>query len=246
MKCEDVYRLFFDEDSREVVEIRAYGCKGKNRAWKGWAGGPGIVFGYFDNADAFGKAAEGLDKAEAPGIYFTLNPVIPDLLARSPNRLMAADNKTPATSDKEILCIRWLPIDLDPNRPTGISSKDEELKEAIKLRNRIWKWLEKEFGASPGIPAMSGNGAHLAYRLPDLPIENRDDLDQDPTVHLVKSCLLAIKSKFENKKVTVDNMVFNPSRIWKLYHTTVRKGGSTKDRPHRRSYVEPKFIKKEG
>ncbi len=235
-KSSDTYRIFFS--AGEVTEIRAYGLKGRNQAWAGFAGGTGIVFGYFDNAEAFGKAAEGLEAARAGGIYFTLNPVRPELLARAANGLKASDGKTPSTSDKETACVRWLPIDLDPIRPAGISSSDEELAAAVDLRNKIERWMIEEYGCAPTIRAMSGNGAHLVYRLKDEALTNRANPSEDPAVLRVKRALAGIHHKWKNDKVEIDLKVFNPARIWKLYGTTARKGDSIANRPHRRSYIE--------
>ena len=74
MTTADVYRLFFTPG--EVTEIRAYGLSGKG-PWSGFAKGAGIVYGYFDNAEAFGQAADHLERAKAPGIYFVPNPCSP-------------------------------------------------------------------------------------------------------------------------------------------------------------------------
>lgn len=227
---EEVYNIFFEPG--EVTEIRAFGLKKGNRAWEGWAGGHGIVFGYFNNAGDFAKAAAALDRAQAEGIYFTLNPCNPDLLARSANRLKAAGSKTSTTSDKDIVCIRWLPIDLDPDRPAGISSTEEELAYSVEVRDRIKAYVENDFGGEPPILAISGNGAHLLYRL--------NDLDNDEkTVNTIKSCLSALAKEFTDKKIKVDQSVFNPARIWKLYGTTARKGDHIEERPHRKSFIEP-------
>ena len=231
MNCAEVYKIFFDPG--EVTEIRAYGLKKANAAWEGWAGGTGVVYGYFNNAEAFGRAAEALDRAKAPGIYFTLNPVVPDLLARAVNRLKAADVKSSSTSDMDIACIRWLPIDLDPKRPSGISSTEEELAEAVKLRTKIGRWLEQKPGFSPGLRAHSGNGVHLVYPMPDLP-------NTPETTQMVRNCLRFLGRRFSTDRVDVDQKVFNPARIWKLYGTTARKGDHTELRPHRKSYVEEK------
>lgn len=230
-----VYEMFFKPG--EVTEIRAYGLSRQNKAWEGWAGGTGIVFGYFDNGKDFAKAAEALEKAKAHGIYYTLNPVLPDLLARASNRLKAADGKTPSTADKDILFIRWIPIDLDPIRPAGISSTNEELAEAIKLRDRLAKWLQAKGWKHP-IKAVSGNGAHLVYRLKDHEIQDRQNIAEDPVVIKIKMALHGIHKKASSTKVEIDTKVFNPSRIWKLYGTTARKGDSTATRPHRQSYIE--------
>lgn len=222
-----VYNLFFNPG--EVTEIRAYGLKRSNPGWEGWAGGAGIVFGYFNNPDDFAKAAAALDQAKAPGIYFTLNPVNPDLLARAVNRLKAADMKSSATSDADIKCIRWLLIDLDPRRPAGISSTDEEIADAKVVREKIIAFFSgKPFSFPLPVRAFSGNGVHAMYRLPDISIEN----------DYVKKWLEYLDGKFSTRRVQVDTKVFNPARIWKLYGTTARKGDHTKERPHRKSYLE--------
>jgi len=228
MKIADVYHTFFN--AGEVTEIRAYGLSKTNKAWEGWAGGTGVVYGYFDNAEAFGRAGEALEQAKAPGIYFTLNPVKPDLLARAENRLKAASAKSSSTSDADIVCIRWIPVDLDPVRATGISSTAAELKKAYRIGENIIGWMSNDLSGLPGVVACSGNGMHILYRLPDLP--NTDD-----SVNVVKGALAVLDSRFHHKDVEIDQKVFNPSRIWKLYGTTARKGDSTKTRPHRKSYI---------
>jgi len=55
------------------------------------------------------------------GIYVTVNPVNADLLARAVNRIRPA-GKNPTTSDADILCRRWLLIDCDAERTSGVSS----------------------------------------------------------------------------------------------------------------------------
>ena len=234
MKCEDVYRIFFKPG--EVTEIRAYGLSKQSVAWEGWAGGSGVVYGYFDNAKAFGKAAQALEKARSPGIYFTLNPTIPDLLARAANRLKASGSKPVQTSDRDILCIRWIPLDFDPVLPAGISSTEKELKAAQKMRNDVARWLKKEMNAADGIPAVSGNGAHYLLRAPDMP-------NTDETKEKVKAILQGLAAQFPAADVKIDEMVFNASRIWKLYGTTARKGDHTENRPHRRSFIADKFLR---
>ena len=223
----DVYRIFFNPG--EVVEIRALGLCGKG-PWEGFAGGTGIVSGYFDNPQDFGNAARALDKAGATGVYFTLNPCKPELIARAANRLKAINGKTPLTTDKDIAAVRWLPIDLDPVRPSGISSTDEELKAAIELRDKIVAWLQ-ERGIAAGVLAVSGNGAHLLIRL----------MDSDPqeTPELIKEVLAVISKAYPTEKtgVSIDQEVFNASRIWRLYGTTARKGDNLAQRPHRQSYI---------
>jgi len=85
------------------------------------------------------------------------------------------------------------------------------------------------------VPAMSGNGAHLLIRLPELA--------NDPeNVQRIKSALAAIAREFQGPYVDIDLSVYNPARICKLYGTTARKGDSTKTRPHRKSFIEKTFM----
>jgi hypothetical protein len=230
MGFSDVYNLFFNPG--EVTEIRGYGFSRSSKIWEGWAGGSGVVYGYFDNAEDFGRAAAALEKKNAPGsaIYFTINPCIPDLLARAANRLKAAGAKPTNTSDRDILCIRWLPVDIDPKRPAGISSTDAELQLAVDTREKIAAWLKKKYKIS-GIPAVSGNGTHLMVPLKEM-------ANTDENKEKIKRALHGLAEKFGTDKIDIDLAVFNPARIIRLYGTTARKGDHIKHRPHRASYIE--------
>ena len=183
------------------------------------------VSGYFDDFDKLAAAAAEWD-GKAPGVYVTLNAVNPDLLARSSNHLTEWARVT--TSDTDIVRRRWLPIDCDPVRATGISSTEEEHDAAIARAKEIANWLKKQGWPLP-ILADSGNGAHLLYRI---------DLanDQDGA-ELIKRNLEALDLRFGDDAVNVDVTNYNAARIWKLYGTTAAKGDSTADRPHRVSKV---------
>ena len=224
-----VHEIFFYAE--EVCEIRAVGLSGTSKSWEGFARKNDVVSGYFDNAQDFAVAATALDKARAKGVYFTINPCKPALLARAANRLIASPKAT--TTDQDVKCLRWLPIDLDPVRPSEISSTDKELKSAYNLAKTIAEYLEgDDHKFAKGIRACSGNGYHLVYRLPDLPNDEEHRT-------LIKRAIKAIESIFHNDQVDIDLKVVNPARIWKVYGTTGRKGDSTKDRPHRESYLLP-------
>lgn len=201
----------------DVVEIRALRVPGRGR--------PYTVAGYFDSSEAAGKAVAELEKCRQPGgVYCTLNEVNPALLARSPNQL--TDYLDCLTSDGDILRRRWLPLDFDAIRPSGISSTNSEHDAALQVARDTRDWLA-ELGWPAPIVADSGNGAHLLYRI-DLPAD--DD-------GLVGQCLAAIAAKMSTPAVAVDTSVTNPARIWRLYGTTARKGHPTADRPHRRSRI---------
>ncbi|MBN1843079.1 MAG: DUF3987 domain-containing protein [Deltaproteobacteria bacterium] len=220
---EMLFNTFFKPG--EVAEIRVIGITGKG-PWDGWA--KGTVSGYFNDPVEFAKAAAVIDNLQkAEGIYFTLNPVNPALLARANNRLVAPKA---TTTDDQVICHRWLLIDTDPVRPSGISATAEEVETAIDCRNKVAGWLEKNGWPLP-IKAFSSNGGHALYRLEDLP--NTPEI-----ADLKRKALQVINEKFGKNGVDVDVKVFNAARIVKLYGTWGRKGDSTEDRPHRQSFLE--------
>jgi hypothetical protein len=187
--------------------------------------------GYFDDQEALVAQALSLDSLpEVQGIYVTLNEVNPALLARRANRVkLRLGRKDATTSDADILRRRWFPIDVDPQRPSGVSSTDGEHRAALARAEGIAGFLGNEKGWPAPVLADSGNGAHLLYRI-DLP---NDDASRD----LVKRCLEVLDLLFSDPACSIDTANFNAARIWKLYGTTSRKGDHTLDRPHRVSRV---------
>ena len=80
-------------------------------------------------------------EGRGPGVYVTLNPCRPELLSRAANRVKAHAETT--TSDHEIARRRWLIIDVDPERPAGISATDAEHEaaraKADEIRKTRWR-----------------------------------------------------------------------------------------------------------
>jgi hypothetical protein len=161
----------------------------------------------------------------ASGVYLTLNPIKPDLLARRANRVDWAGEGELA-GDKDILCRRWLLIDADPVRDAKVSSTDAEKAAALETILRVRDHLGGLGWPAP-ILGDSGNGYHALYPI-DLPAD--DD-------GLVKRVLLALAQRFDSDKVKIDQKVFNPARLCKLPGTVARKGDSVPDRPHRRAKI---------
>lgn len=203
-------------DPEQVIELRALGVRRRG-------GGRGVVeSGYFDDLDQFADSAAELSQW-AKGVYWTLNPVNPALLARSRNRLRLAGDE-PLTSDGDVVARRFLLVDFDPVRPAGLSSSESEHQAALDRACECAGALRDEGWPAPVI-ADSGNGAHLLYRI-DEPVNDAG---------LVRSCLAALAFRFGDGTVDVDESVHNPARICKVYGTWARKGDCTEDRPHRQS-----------
>jgi hypothetical protein len=204
--------LLFEPGS--VVEVRIP----KTRA--------GVVAGYFDNFSTMAAAICQADaKYRAGGVYYVINKIDPALLGRAYNRLKEHAEHT--TADNNVLGRRWLPIDLDPVRPVGISSSDEEHAAAIHRAWLIADDMQKEWGRP--IIADSGNGAHLLYR-----IELANDREG---LAFVSGALAELDRRYSDHAVKVDVTSANAARIWKAYGTVARKGDSIPDRPHRMSRI---------
>ncbi|OPY13242.1 MAG: hypothetical protein A4E66_00846 [Syntrophus sp. PtaB.Bin001] len=215
----------------EVVEIRVLGASGKLAGQSVYRK---TVSGCFDNHPDFCKAMKQVDGLEYSGAYFTLQVIDPRLIGRAFNRLKVSDL---TTSDNNVLAYRWLPLDFDPVRPSGISSSDAELKEAVTLRDHVIPIIQKRYDLPSPLLAMSGNGCHALFRLPDWSVD-------DEHKRIMQGLLKAISEEFNTKNVNIDAAVWNPARIWKLYGTTAHKGdivpagGYREARPHRESYIE--------
>jgi hypothetical protein len=215
----------------EVTELRILGVSGNSRAWNGFA--KGTVTGLFDNHADLCKALIAINKVTYTGVYFTPQVIEPSLIGRAFNRLVAA-NKT--TSDPEALAYRFLLIDADPRRRSGISSSDSELAAALKLRDEIAGEIASDYRLPEPIRAMSGNGGHLLYPLPDLPAVKY--------APVIKRMLEKISKRYSTGTVHIDTVVCNPARIWKAYGTVARKGDAVppgpfrEARPHRLAYID--------
>lgn len=190
-----------------------------------------IESGYFDY-EHISAVPEALKRLLSfRGVYVTVNPVNPDLLARAVNRLRPA-GRNPTTADTDIVRRRWLLIDCDPKRAAGVSSSNAEHESALAKAREIRNGLSSLGWADP-IMTDSGNGAQLMYRI-DLPADDGE---------LVRRVIGEI-AKASSEQVAIDTSVHNPARIWRLPGTMNCKGDSIPERPHRMARIldEPQDI----
>ncbi len=181
----------------------------------------GTDSGYFDDTEKLSAAVQRYDGRQ--NVYVTINPVAPSLLARAANRIVRART---TTADPDILERRWLPIDLDPKRPTGISASDVEREHALATARAIYGYLHDLDWPDP-VTTMSGNGYWLLY-----PIELPND---EASRGLVAGVLGHLAERFGSSVVSIDTTVANAARIVALIGTLKVKGDATPERPHRRS-----------
>ena len=183
--------------------------------------------GYFDSPESLAESAAKWDgKAN---LYFRLNPVNPALMARASNRI--ADKAETTSADVDVIRRRSLFIDIDPDRPSGISSTEDERQAARLVLDEVVNpsFLDNKDWPQP-IVAMSGNGWYLLYAI---------SLPNDPSsLELVQGVLVSLATRFNNEAVHIDTTVCNAARLAGLIGRMKVKGDFLTDRPHRRSQLE--------
>ena len=192
--------------------------------------------GYFKTADdlikAFNKDIR--DYANC-NIYITLNSLNEACYSREQQNLFKKNAKA-TSSDNDVVGYDWLFIDVDPKRPTGTSSSDDQVAAAKEIGNKVYSFM-KNIGFYDPLFGFSGNGVHLLYRIK---MKNSDENRE-----LIKKCLNVLDMYFSDDEIQIDLKNFNPARVCKLYGTQAQKGADTKERPHRMSHIigDPKKIK---
>lgn len=189
------------------------------------AGRAKVISGYFDDLERMADEATRLS-GRHPGVYFTINPVEPALLARAANRTVEYAKST--TADHDVVRRLWLPIDLDPTRPAGISASDEEHERAIQRGRAIMAELRVQGWPDP-LVMDSGNGCYLLYRI-ELP-------NDEGGRELVERVLKALAFRYDDEGVHVDTGIGNAARIMRVPGTMNRKGDNVPERPHRPARV---------
>ena len=204
----------------ELFEIR--GINGKEN-----------ISGYFSNADNAINALESYNFRNTANwqLYFSLNNINTACYSREQcDKLVSSSygHKINTTSDSDILDYEWILIDLDTERPTGISSSNTELERSHQKAANVYQTL-KEYGFSEPVTALSGNGYHLLYKV--------NFKNNSENVQLVKDFLGTLNRLYSDNTVKVDISVFNPARICKLYGSIAAKGTPTAERPHRQAKI---------
>ncbi|MFR5739549.1 MAG: AAA family ATPase [Coprococcus sp.] len=190
-------------------------------------GNKSMYSGYFTNADDLMRAFDELRNFADCNIYMTLNSINAACYDRIQKNRFEKNAKA-TTSDHDVVGYDWLMIDLDPQRPSGTSSTDEQIEKAKEQGNKIYQFM-RNLGFSKPLFANSGNGVHLLYRIR---LKNSDENRK-----LIEMSLKTLNMLFASPEIDVDMKNFNQSRVCKLYGTTAQKGANSDTRPHRMSYI---------
>lgn len=193
-----------------VIEVRAISGK--------------TFSGYYKDRN---KLIDALRENDDKTWYFVMNDIDDACYSREQCEHVTMLSKTSkTTSDKEITALKWILIDADPVRPSGVSSTQEEKNKSKETIGKVYNYL-RTMGFSEPVVCDSGNGYHLLYHV-DLAVEDSAE---------IKKFLQALDMLFTDAHVAIDTSVFNPARITKVYGTIARKGANTKERPHRSSRI---------
>ena len=211
---EQIYKwwsIFHDEG--EITEIRSFG---------------GTTFsGYYKDIDNAIRDIEILESKPDQQIYFITNAIREDCYGRAQRERLIMKPKN-TTNNEEIVGRKWIMIDLDPKRASGVNSSNQELEYAHKKAVAVYKFL-RDNGFNDPVVCMSGNGYHLMYAC-RIGVSQETDL-------LIERFINALAMLFTDEQVDVDKKCKNRARLSKVYGTTAKKGANSDDRPWRTSYI---------
>lgn len=190
----------------ELFEIRILG----DRTWSG----------YFYDVEMAIKALEPFDNAN---IYYSINEVKKACSSRDQFNCFKQVKGT-ATSKQDIEHRWWLPIDVDCERPSGVSSTDTEKAKAHKKAQEVFVFLRNN-GFSTPVVCDSSSGYHILY-----PIDMDNTQESEDCI---KAFLEILANNFTDESVKIDTVLHDANRILRLSGSYGRKGRSTDERPHR-------------
>ena len=211
----EIYKWWhiFKRDN-ELVEIRFLG---NNKT----------ASGYYKNIDNLLRDVERMDAEDKFQIYFTLNCIEDSCYGREQCEKVIWKPKN-TTTDNDIKGRYWIMIDLDPKRPAGTSSSNEEYEKAHIKAVDVYRYL-MDMGFYEPVVCSSGNGWHLL-----LPCKIGISTE---TNDVVNKFLRVLSMLFSDESIDIDVKVGNPARICKLYGTMAKKGTNIPERPHRMARI---------
>lgn len=188
-----------------------------------------VKSGYFKGSDILISELEKTQLNDC-NVYLTLNKIHEGCYCRRQrDRFIESRGKnTISTSEDDVIGFRWFLIDVDPIRPSGISSSDAELSHSKQIALKVIDFM-KELQFDDYIIAMSGNGVHLLYRI--------TEPATDEMKTLLSNCLKAVDAKCSDKIAKIDCVNFKKAQVCKLYGTLAQKGCNTVERPFRMSKI---------
>jgi P4 family phage/plasmid primase-like protien len=207
----------------QVGELRCLGPKGKGYD----------RCGFFNDNKKLADLIYTFSDGSYSGLYVTINPLDPAVLARASNHLVVNRAASSiSTRANEVVKRTRLVLDFDPIRPSGISATADEKVGALRSVEFCREYLCGQRHWAMPLYMDSGNGYHLVFGI-DLPNEKE-------STDLLKALFSALRYRFrepcDRYKVKLDDL-FDAPRIIKAYGSLAAKGEHTEDRPWRWSVL---------
>jgi hypothetical protein len=145
-------------------------------------------------------------------------------LFTSLNQPAADTPRRGSLKDQSVIQYRRLLFDFDPERDKGCNSTNQQLVNALTMRDDFVQRMHAMGWPEP-ILAMSGNGAHCQYRV---------DIEVTPEfVKRLRDFYRGLGSRLKGAGVKFDGTTFNPARLCRLYGALNRKCPSQGGMPQR-------------
>ena len=218
MKLDDL-NMCFEVFQLGAAEIRGIGnVDGKHRSYSGW----------FSSVGGLISALEGMEFLNL-NWYFVFNEIDSYQLDGKMKRSFCVErfaSSNHCICDADIVRRKWVMLDFDPVRPSGVSSTVEQLNHASATAKKVWDFLFYN-GFYDYVGCVSGNGYHIMLPC-DLEVNEQTD-------SLVSDFIKVISMLFSDENVEIDTQVSNRGRLTKLYGTVAHKGEHSALTPHRTS-----------
>jgi len=169
--------------------------------------------------------------------YVTVNPIRADIVDDVVRRWKTPepDKKRQTTNDTDIERRTFIPVDVDPIRPSGTLATPEQQEAAKTVADQVIEWYRAEFPnhAKP-LYACSGSGYQILLPC-DLPADEEAD-------SIVANLLKMFGKSFDTEAVHIDQTVKNRSRIMRVcgtmaFYSDGKRFGSVISHPPERSDV---------
>ena len=184
-------------------------------------GPPDLYAGLFTDPGAAGHYVRdaGLAGADA---YLTINSPRPRAGRVLPVNDVTSASRGACVGNADFDVVEKILVDLDTVRPKKTAATDAERAAGVERAQEVRGYLAG-IGFAPPVMQATPNGAALLYRV-NLPASIA------PTVSRFLGSLAA---KFDDDRVEVDRVVFNPARLGRPAGSVGHKGVASADRPHR-------------
>jgi hypothetical protein len=138
------------------------------------------------------------------------------------------DGVNASATNEGIKFLHKLYMDIDPERPKGTNSTDEEKAEALKVARKIQTDFESQ-GYQRPVVGDSGNGYWIIFSIPEIRI---DETNRPEIQAKLKAWGKELIDKYSNDDVTLDD-VYDLKRITKIFGTKVFNKPESENRPQR-------------